>query len=54
MKVAVLGGLGLQGKAALADLARSKDVTEIICADLEPNALGKMADFLDVSRVTPG
>jgi saccharopine dehydrogenase-like NADP-dependent oxidoreductase len=53
MKVAVLGGMGLQGKAALADLARSKDVTEIICADLEPNALGKMADFLDVGRVTP-
>jgi len=53
MKVAVLGGMGLQGKAALADLARSKDVTEIICADLEPNALGKMANFLDVDRVTP-
>jgi len=53
MKVAVLGGMGLQGKAALADLARSKDVTEIICADLEPNVLGKMADFLDVGRVTP-
>ncbi|TET85315.1 MAG: saccharopine dehydrogenase [Desulfobacteraceae bacterium] len=53
MKVAVLGGMGLQGKAALADLARSKDVTEIICADLEPSALGKMADFLDVGRVTP-
>ena len=53
MKVAVLGGMGLQGKAALADLARSKDVTEIICADLEPNALGKMANFLDVGRVTP-
>ena len=53
MKVAVLGGMGLQGKAALADLARSKDVTEIICADLEPNALGKMASFLDVGKVTP-
>jgi len=53
MKVAVLGGMGLQGKAALADLARSKDVTEIICADLEPDALGKMADFLDVGRITP-
>ena len=53
MKVAVLGGMGLQGKAALSDLARSKDVTEIICADLEPNALGKMANFLDVGRVTP-
>ncbi len=53
MKIAVLGGMGLQGKAALADLARSKDVTEIICADLEPRALGKMADFLDVGRVTP-
>jgi len=53
MKVAVLGGMGLQGKAALVDLARSKDVTEIICADLEPNALGKMANFLDVGRVTP-
>jgi len=53
LKVAVLGGLGLQGKAALADLARSKDVTEIICADLEPEVLEKLAGFLDVARVTP-
>jgi lysine 6-dehydrogenase len=53
MKVAVLGGMGLQGKAALTDLARSEDVEEIICADLAPKALGKMAGLLEVGKITP-
>jgi len=30
MKIAVLGGLGMQGKAYLLDLARSERVREII------------------------
>jgi hypothetical protein len=30
MKIAVLGGLGMQGKAALLDLARSERVRSIV------------------------
>jgi saccharopine dehydrogenase-like NADP-dependent oxidoreductase len=33
MKIVVLGGLGIQGKAALANLSNSKIVDEVICAD---------------------
>jgi len=33
MKIAVLGGLGIQGRAALTDLSNSKIVNEVICAD---------------------
>ena len=33
MKIAVLGGLGLQGRAAVADLVASSGVEEVICVD---------------------
>ena len=33
MKIAVLGGLGLQGRAAIADLIGSAGVAEVICVD---------------------
>lgn len=33
MRIAVLGGLGLQGRAAIADLVASAQVEEIICVD---------------------
>jgi saccharopine dehydrogenase-like NADP-dependent oxidoreductase len=33
MKIAVLGGLGMQGRAAVHDLARSEGVEKVICAD---------------------
>jgi len=33
MKTAVLGGLGIQGRATLTDLSNSKIVNEVICAD---------------------
>ena len=32
MKVAAFGGMGIQGRAALADLAASPSVESIICA----------------------
>ena len=38
MKIVLLGGLGLQGKAALADLAGSPAVQSIICADTRLDA----------------
>jgi len=53
LKIAVLGGMGLQGRAAMADLARFKDVTEIVCVDLKPNSLEKIAGLVDLRRVTP-
>ncbi len=36
MKILVLGGCGIQGKAAVADLVASDDVKEVICADARP------------------
>lgn len=35
MKIVVLGGLGIQGRAAILDLAESDSVSEVICADLD-------------------
>ena len=43
MKIVVLGGLGLQGKAAIADLAGSEGVTEIVCADASLEAFHDLA-----------
>jgi saccharopine dehydrogenase-like NADP-dependent oxidoreductase len=51
MKVVVLGGLGLQGKAALLDLARSDGVKEVLCADVETTGLEKLACIADLSRI---
>jgi saccharopine dehydrogenase-like NADP-dependent oxidoreductase len=53
MKVAVLGGLGIQGKAALFDLSRSELVEEVICADVDPNALESITGFLNVEKIKP-
>ncbi len=51
MRIAVLGGLGLQGKAALYDLSRSPDVSEIICADVAPRNLGSLERLVDKRKV---
>lgn len=51
MKVLVLGGLGLQGKAALLDLARSQGVAEVLCADVGSTGLEKLARFVDLRRI---
>ena len=53
MKIAVLGGLGMQGKAALLDLARSGRVREIICADVSLKDWDKLAAFTDVTKIKP-
>lgn len=53
MKIAVLGGLGMQGKAALLDLARSDQVREIICADVSLKGWDKLAAITDVSKIKP-
>jgi saccharopine dehydrogenase-like NADP-dependent oxidoreductase len=52
MIVAVLGGMGLQGKAALVDLTRSEGVEKILCADAAvSDDLGKIEKFIDRGKV---
>jgi saccharopine dehydrogenase-like NADP-dependent oxidoreductase len=53
MKIAVIGGLGMQGKAALIDLARNSRVREIICADVNLKDWDKLAAITDVSKIRP-
>ncbi len=53
MKIAVLGGLGMQGKAALLDLARSKQVQNVVCADYRLQEWNKLSAITDVSKITP-
>jgi lysine 6-dehydrogenase len=51
MKIAVLGGLGLQGRAAIADLAASADVEEVICVDTAPDGAARLGGLADLGRV---
>ncbi|MDB5556127.1 MAG: Saccharopine dehydrogenase [Rhizobium sp.] len=51
MKIAVLGGLGLQGRAAVADLAASADVEEVVCVDTVPDGANRLAGLADPGRV---
>jgi saccharopine dehydrogenase-like NADP-dependent oxidoreductase len=53
MKIAVLGGLGMQGKAALLDLVRSDRVREIICADVSLTGWDKLTAITDVAKIKP-
>lgn len=51
MRIAVLGGLGLQGRAALYDLSRSDGVSEIVCADVATGDLGGLAGLIDKRKL---
>jgi len=52
MIVAVLGGMGLQGRAALLDLTRSKGVEKVLCADVvQGDDLGKLERFIDRRKI---
>jgi len=52
MIVAVLGSMGLQGRAAVLDLTRSKGVEKVLCADaVQTDDLGKLEKFIDRSKV---
>lgn len=52
MKVVVLGGSGLQGKAAIRDLSKSHNVKEVICADLNFNAIDNFKEHLNMDKIT--
>jgi saccharopine dehydrogenase-like NADP-dependent oxidoreductase len=49
MKIAVMGGLGMQGRAALADLDRSEPVTGIVCADVSLEGFPEVKRILGLS-----
>jgi lysine 6-dehydrogenase len=52
MIVAVLGGMGLQGRAALLDLTLSKGVEKVFCADVvQSDDLGKLERFIDRRKI---
>jgi saccharopine dehydrogenase-like NADP-dependent oxidoreductase len=51
MKILVLGGCGLQGKAVLHDLSRSSQVTAVVCADIDLEPIRRVEKFLDMSKI---
>ncbi|RRI06504.1 saccharopine dehydrogenase family protein [Mesorhizobium tamadayense] len=51
MKIAVLGGLGLQGRAAIADLVASAGVEEVVCVDTAPDGAARLGGLTDLGRV---
>ncbi|MFY9708289.1 MAG: saccharopine dehydrogenase C-terminal domain-containing protein [Desulfobacterales bacterium] len=53
MKIVVLGGMGMQGKAALVDLVNIDPVDDIICADADLKGWKQLEGFLDTSRIRP-
>lgn len=52
MKIAVLGGSGLQGRAALHDLCRSSDITNIVCGDVNFNGLDSFSHHLNMGKIS--
>jgi saccharopine dehydrogenase-like NADP-dependent oxidoreductase len=50
MKVLVLGGCGIQGRAALYDLSRNVSVDHITCADIQPELVDSF-DFIDKAKI---
>ncbi|UCF90533.1 MAG: saccharopine dehydrogenase NADP-binding domain-containing protein [Desulfobacterales bacterium] len=53
MKIAVLGGLGIQGRAAITDLSNSKIVDEVICADANLDMWENISRWVDVKKIHP-
>ena len=51
MRILVLGGAGLQGKAVLYDLSRSDQVREVVCADINLGPLSAFKKFLDMRKI---
>jgi saccharopine dehydrogenase-like NADP-dependent oxidoreductase len=51
MRVLVLGGCGIQGRAAVFDLAQRPEVQEVICADANFGALDEISAFVDMAKI---
>ena len=50
MKVLVLGGCGIQARAALQDLSRNVSVEHATCADIQPELVDSF-DFIDKAKI---
>jgi saccharopine dehydrogenase-like NADP-dependent oxidoreductase len=50
MKALILGGCGIQGRAALYDLSRNPDVEKVTCADIQPDRIHSFG-FLDTAKI---
>ncbi|MGB5422670.1 MAG: saccharopine dehydrogenase C-terminal domain-containing protein [Desulfobacterales bacterium] len=50
MKALVLGGCGIQGRAALYDLSRNSNVDQVTCADIQPDLVHSFG-FLDTAKI---
>ena len=50
MRVLVLGGCGSQGRAALYDLSKNERVTQITCADIQPELIHSF-EFIDMTKI---
>jgi len=50
MKALVLGGCGIQGRAALYDLSRNPSVDQVTCADIQPDLIHSF-EFLDMTKI---
>lgn len=50
MKALVLGGCGIQGRAALYDLSRNSSVDQVTCADIQPDLVHSFG-FLDTAKI---
>ena len=53
MKIVVLGGLGIQGRAALTNLSNSKIVDEVICVDAHLDEWENISRWIDVKKIHP-
>jgi lysine 6-dehydrogenase len=53
VKVLVLGGCGIQGKAAVYDCAKNTNVDEVICADADLHGIVDLSTFTNMAKVTP-
>ncbi len=52
MRIVVLGGLGLQGRAAVIDLLRSPQVSEVVCADAHTRGAESLAALEGSAKLT--
>jgi len=50
MNVLVLGGCGIQGRAALYDLSRNPRVDQVTCADIQPDLIHSFT-FLETAKI---
>jgi saccharopine dehydrogenase-like NADP-dependent oxidoreductase len=50
MRILVLGGCGIQGRAALYDLSRNASVDHVTCADIQPELVDSF-DFIDKAKI---